>query len=265
MPRLKYKLLFLYIWFFKKSKFLSSLACQLTKITGKNKYPLHPKHLVNKQNDWYLKNINKKDIILDLGCGNGSKSLKIARRCKNVFAVDNNIKQLTIFRRLLKDKNIKNVRIIKFNLEKKLPFENNYFNKILCIDLLEHLHKRGQLLKEINRVLKKNSLVYLAVPNSETSWKKLQKKSHFNYFTDPDHKIEYTYEQIINLLKKHRFDVKNIKPIVYDTPWAGFIDLIGGVSLSLYEKVISWKREKVKNNIKESTGFKIIIQKKNFI
>lgn len=255
------KLLFPFVWLMKKSKNLSAVSCRLIQLTGKSKYPIHPKHLINNNDLWYQNEIKKNDIVLDLGCGNGMHSIKIAKTCKEIIAIDSDIRQLEIGEYLSKEQNINNIKFIQNNLENKLPFNNNYFDKILCLDVLEHLYNREMCLLEIKRVLKPNGIVFISVPNKNTSWKKLQRKMGLNYFSDPDHKIEYSLQEIQQQLTNMGFKIVKLEGIVLDTPMSGFIDLIGGFSLNLYKKISIWKRNSVKNSIKESIGFRIKIKK----
>ena len=144
----KINLLFPFVWLLKKSRNLSALACRLTKLTGKSKYSIHPKHLIvlRGKNEWYLRDVKKKDVVLDLGCGNGQHSFKVAKKCKRIVGVDYNELQLKIAKKTAKDNKIRNIEFCRLDLEKKLPFENSSFDKILALDILEHLNKRKQFL-----------------------------------------------------------------------------------------------------------------------
>ena len=62
------RILYPFVWLIKKSKVLSAVSMRLTKLTGNSKYRIHPKHLINIEKPWYLKDINKSDVVLDLGC-----------------------------------------------------------------------------------------------------------------------------------------------------------------------------------------------------
>jgi 2-polyprenyl-3-methyl-5-hydroxy-6-metoxy-1,4-benzoquinol methylase len=253
MSKLAYPL----IWLLKKSRNLSALSCRLTKLLGKSKFPLHPKHLVATESPWYLNDICKEDKVLDIGCGNGSQTIKIAPYCFQVFALDYNQEQLSIAKKIAKEKHLRNITFKNIKIDSKLPFKKCYFDKILCLDVLEHLEKRQSLLKEVKRIMKLKGTVFLSVPNSDTSWKKLQRESGLNSFTDPDHKVEYSLNEIKNELNAAGFRIVSIGPIVFDTPWAGFIDLIGAFSLELYKHFDQWKRNRVKSCLKESIGFRI--------
>lgn len=257
-----FQLLYPIIWSIKKTKALSALSMRLVKITGKSKYQIHPKHLIKIERLWYLEHIKKGDKVLDLGCNNGQHSLKVAKKCRQVVGVDYDKNQLQIARETGRDKKIKNVRFVYHDLESKIPVKNNSFDKVICLDVLEHLVKRVQLIREIKRVLRPNGLAFLAIPNIETSWKKLQKKAGIkNIFADPDHKIEYTKREAREIFTKQGFKVIKFKPVVYDTPFIGFFDLLGGISLSWYATITRWKKKKAENNIIESTGFRITVKK----
>ena len=49
-----------------------------------------------------------------------------------------------------------------------------------------------------------------------------------------------------------------LMPVFYDTPWAGLIDALGGVSLGLYARLARWKREAALRHQEESTGFRAV-------
>lgn len=234
------------------------LATRLVKITGKYPEPIHPKHLVSLESPWYLKYIKKSDNVLDIGCANGSHTIKCSKKCENITGFDYNEDSLAIAKNMIKRNCIKNIKIFKHDAEEKFPFKKNQFDKILFLDTLEHLNKRCFVLNEVRRVLKPNGLLFLSIPNIDTSWKGLQKKAGLSPYSDSDHKIEYTKDSIREELKCSGFKIIKMWPIVYDTPLAGIIDLVGGFSLSIYKKLSLWKIKMVKLKPKETTGFRII-------
>lgn len=246
----------LFVKLLQKMQFLSAVAMRLTKITGKSKYPLHPKHLIRKT-IWYQRYINKNDVILDMGCDTGQHSISAAIKVKKIVAVDSNREALKIALKRAKENNLKNIKFEVQDAERKLKFEDNCFTTILCLDVLEHLKNEKLAMKEIKRILKPKGKLFLSLPNSETSWKKLQKSFGLFYFSDSDHKREYSLEQIISLCKRYTFEIKFIKPVTLDTPLAPLIDLTGGFSLSTYKKLSDWKKIKIKEKPEESVGYQV--------
>lgn len=237
----------------------SAIAVRLTVLFGKSKTPVHPKHFLYK-NPWFTRYLKKSDITLDLGAGNGQNALKAARFCRKVLGYEIDSDLIEIAKKSAKKLSLKNVKFEKANLEKPLSIKGNSFTKIIFIDVLEHLNKRDQILTEIKRILKPDGLLLLSVPNSQTSWKKLQRSVGVCSFSDPDHKIEFSEKSILNLLKKHHFIIKNIGYSSYDHPYRGLVDIIGAFSVPLYIKISKWRLKKAQESPVESQGFEIVAQ-----
>ncbi len=244
----------------KKIEYFSAIAVRLTRITGKSKIPLHPKHLL-KTNIWFAKHLKKSDLVLDLGCNSGQMAIRIADKVKQIEGLEINKVLIKRAREEALHKKIRNIKFIQGDANLKLPFRNNYFDKIICSDVLEHLNKREFALSEIRRVLKYGGILFLVTDNPDTSWKRLQKSQSLFYYADPDHKYEYPKKEIIEKLKKQKFNVISIETVTYDTPLKGLIDLAGGISLSLYKMLGKWRQDMVKKHPEDTTGYKIIARK----
>lgn len=241
----------------KKIEIGSAIAVRLTKYTGKSKVYIHPKHFLT-QSPWYSKYIKKSDMILDLGSGNGQSAIKVSKLCKKVIGLEIDKNLIEVAQKTAEDNKVKNVLFKKANLEEDLNLPSNYFNKVIFLDVLEHLVKRDKILKEIKRVLKPGGLLFLAVPNSQTSWKKLQRSVGINSYSDPDHKIEFSEKEIKNLLQKYKFSVEELSYSTVDTPLRGLYDVIGAFSPSIYKKISNWRRLKAQRFPLEASGFEII-------
>ena len=237
----------------KKLEWGSALACRLTYWTGKAPVPTHPKHLVDFGQLYYLPHLKKTDRVLDLGCHAGEHALKAAPHVKQVIGVDINL--------LPHGYCPGSVKFLTGDLEKKLPFISNQFTKVFFFAVLEHLEHRSQILTEIRRVLKPNGKLFISVPNKNTAWKKLQRSVGLTGFADQDHKLEFSRTQIVNLLKSHQFKHIKVQTTALDTPLAGLIDLAGGFSLSLYQKLMHWKIDQGKIHPENTVGFLIVAQK----
>lgn len=247
-------------WFvlaLKKIDLGSAAAVRLTKLTGKSKVPIHPKHFLT-QTPWFTKYIQKSDRVLDLGCGNGQNSQKAAKFAKEVIGVDFDENLLALARNSAKSKNI---AFKKLDLEKPLPFKNASFDKVLFLDVLEHLKNRDQAFEEVQRVLVASGLLFLAVPNSQTTWKRLQRTAGVCSYSDPDHKIEFSAASIRALLAKHKFKILKFGYGKFDIPARGAVDIIGALSLAFY-KLVSERREKLAQiHPNEASGFEIVAKR----
>ena len=162
---------------------------------------------------------NKKTrfLGLDVGCGPGALIDRVSKKTKIHFiGLDP------------KERN-KKFRIIP-GIAEDLPFKNNSFNLIMMISVFEHItpNKRIKALKELHRVLKKNGLLLVQIPNNRfpielhsklpflsylPRW--LQVKYH-NYFYS--WKIDYysvSKSYLLKLAEKTKFKLLKTEDYVY--------------------------------------------------
>jgi len=105
--------------------------------------------------------VKKGDLILDAGSGTGNLSIKLEKLGAKVIALDNNSEAI----KRHKYKN-PDAEIISHDLNEPLPFEDNYFDKIVCNNVLYIISKdkRINLLNELFRVLRQNGILVMANP-----------------------------------------------------------------------------------------------------
>ncbi len=99
--------------------------------------------------------------VLDLGAGNGEFSYILNRFNKNVFCVD-------YCRKYFKKLKKKGFKVYLHDFNKRLPFKDEYFDGVCCLEVIEHVVKAEQFLAEINRILKKNGWFIISTLN--ISW-----------------------------------------------------------------------------------------------
>src|SRR3990167_8414802 len=249
------------VLFLKQLDLGSAIAVRLMKYTGKSKEFVHPKHFLE-ESPWFTKHLNRYDTVLDLGSGNGQNSLKAAKIANKVVGIEIDENLIKISQRTAKQKQLKNVRFFKSNLEKKLSFKDETFSKVIFLDVLEHLHNRKQILNEIRRVLKPRGLVFIGVPNKDTSWKKYQRSVKICSFSDPDHKIEFSQKSISKLISESSYKILSFGYGKYDTPFRGLYDIIGVIYLPLYKKISISREQKTQSSPNEASGFEIVAQKR---
>jgi SAM-dependent methyltransferase len=253
------KLIVWLIWQLRRVVGFLNLPSRLVKWTGKSPYAIHPKYLLDSQSQyWYLQHLDRQDIVLDVGCGNAMHTVACAARCRETYGFDYDSRQLQIGQAAAKDRGLDNVHLQTGNAEEQWDFPDTYFDKVLLLDVLEHLNRRDFVLQEARRVLKDNGRLILSVPNRETLWKRLRREAGLFAYADEDHKVEYTQEEIGQELARSGFICDSVAPIVYDTPWDWAINVIGGISLKWYSELQEWKRNMAIHKPEESTGFRIV-------
>lgn len=77
--------------------------------------------------------------------------------------------------------NNKGVNVIHDLNKLPLPFNDNYFDYILCTDVLEHINYKD-LMSELHRILRKNGILRINVPHF-TSRSNYQDPTHIKMFS----------------------------------------------------------------------------------
>lgn len=97
------------------------------------------------------------------------------------------------------------------NVEKKLPYKDNFFDTVYMGEIIEHLSNPGLALDNIHRVLKNDGVLILDTPNSYSLDRMLiYLFKRYEHIGDPTHVIFFTPAQLRALLKRHGFMVTKI-------------------------------------------------------
>ena len=97
--------------------------------------------------------------VLDLGCAFGFTTLKLARKGYTTVGVDNSERYIAWAKR----RHPKGT-YLRVSAE-SLPFEDESFDAILFLDVLEHVVDQKAVISEIQRVLKPGGTLILSVPH----------------------------------------------------------------------------------------------------
>jgi ubiquinone/menaquinone biosynthesis C-methylase UbiE len=93
---------------------------------------------------------------------------------------------------------------IQLNLNKlPLPFEDNSFEEILLLNILEHVNDPWLLMCEVYRISKPNSIIKIITPHfsSGNAWSDMQHKRPFSYFCFTHGNISDKFEIIANIIE----------------------------------------------------------------
>lgn len=140
----------------------------------------------------YLKNNDKKNNILEIGCGTGYQS-DIISRYGNYTGLEKNPEATEELKKI-------NKKVINSNIEDYETEEK--FETICLFDVLEHIKNDLDAIKKINFLLKNNGLFFITVPA-----KKILFSEHDLAM---DHYRRYEKEELRDLLIKNNFVIKEI-------------------------------------------------------
>ncbi|MBN1294279.1 MAG: class I SAM-dependent methyltransferase [Candidatus Latescibacteria bacterium] len=97
--------------------------------------------------------------ILDIPAGNGLLAEKLSEQGHHVVCADINDEKK---------------EYVYADLEKKLPFPNNEFDTVICLEGLEHVINPDALIAELCRICKKGGRVIISLPNIQNMYSRLQ-------------------------------------------------------------------------------------------
>ena len=101
--------------------------------------------------------------FLDVGCGSGSLAFKVRKMFNEVYGVDVSPSRIKEAQKAITDPN--NVHFDIGNIEQGLNFSDKSFDTVTCMAVLEHIFDPYSVVSEINRVLKKDGILVIEVPN----------------------------------------------------------------------------------------------------
>ena len=148
-----------------------------------------------------LKNLN----VLDIGCGDGSKTLPLVEGGNNIDFVDLNKISLSSI------KNNKNINTYNVDAIKFLESTNKSYDVIFCIDVIEHIEKENQLrfIDLLIDRLKFKGVLLLQTINNNSPF------ANIYFYGDITHTRIFPFE----LLDKHiKRKYKFSKNIIINTP-----------------------------------------------
>lgn len=112
------------------------------------------------------------EFILDIGCGVGAFTYRIALSGGYAIGIDYSQESVGVARELTDKFGFsQNIRFIIANAA-ALPFQARIFDKIVCADFIEHisLWDKMSLLDEMRRVIKEDGLIVISTPNGLREW-----------------------------------------------------------------------------------------------
>jgi SAM-dependent methyltransferase len=163
----------------------------------------------------FLKIINQKGSLLDVGCGNNSP-YNIKTKYPDIIYTGIDIGDYNQTQPNLADEYI----IVKpENFAEEIENMAGLFDTVVSAHNLEHCNDRDKTLNAMIKALKPGGYLYLSFPTEESINFPGPRKGTLNYYDDPTHKHKPPdYEKIISMLKANNMEVlferKSYKPFL---------------------------------------------------
>ena len=175
-----------------------------------------------------LLSIKKRGVHLDVGCGTG----EFLNACKNAgyktFGIEPS--------RLAREQAVKLYNLSVNDKTDLSLYNKEKFDSISMWHALEHIPELNKTISSLNRILKSNGKLIVAVPNHK-SWDAKYYKEYWAGWDVPIHLWHFSKKTITSLFEKHKFQLIQTKPMIFDSYY---------VSL-LSEEFISGKKKFIKS------------------
>ena len=161
---------------------------------------IHPKHSLTNYHQFFIERIKNCENVLDIGCGNGSVAISVARSLpsSSITGIDINKKNIQFAKEKQKKNNLSNLNFINGNINdySRIPSD-----VVILSNVLEHIENRTLFLENIQKLSGAKTFL-IRVPYFKRDWQiAFRKQLGMYYFSDNDHKIEHTLEELKQELK----------------------------------------------------------------
>ncbi|MHA1694074.1 MAG: class I SAM-dependent methyltransferase [Candidatus Helarchaeota archaeon] len=179
------------------------------------------------------------NIVLDVGCASGRQLFQISNQIKEGYGTDIAKSFINKCNSVKEGKEVNNL-YFKVSEVESLSFNDKYFDKIICAEVLEHVFDFNIAVKEIRRVLKDGGEFIITVPNMNadaTIWGrflrlvKVRKFNPIKVFSKEElakhgdaHVREFDKKTIIKRMESNNFKIIEIKSVSFiDGPYFDYL------------------------------------------
>lgn len=144
--------------------------------------------------------------VLDVGCGTGNFSIKLAKMGCEVVGIDVSKEMLKVAEEKAKKEGL-NIKFYNMDVY-DMKFEDNCFDGVISVTAFEFLKDPEKAIEEMFRVLKPNGYLLIGTINKDSAWgemylsKEFQENSVFKYANFK------TVEDMKSYKKDHLVDIK---------------------------------------------------------
>jgi SAM-dependent methyltransferase len=165
----------------------------------------HPK--LRKLYHWLSGDVDPRDFVhvprgarvLDYGCGHAG------------YLGDFHHREVAISGAEIADYAVKACRSHGYDVRKvddlsRIPFNEGEFDIVYLMQVFEHLRDPHEFFQELTRILKSGGMLYLAVPNAASIWRRVFRHNWVSGWFAPFHLFHYRCDILEKLAGQHGFE-----------------------------------------------------------
>ena len=144
--------------------------------------------------------------VLDVGCGTGNFSIKLAKMGCEVVGIDVSEEMLKVAEAKVREEGL-NIKFYKMDAH-QMEFEDNTFDGVLSVTAFEFLKEPEKAIEEIFRVLKPNGQLLIGTINKNSKWGEMYLSKDFQENTVFKYANFKTIEDMKSYKKEYLVDIK---------------------------------------------------------
>lgn len=156
--------------------------------------------------------LDENDSVLDVGCGEGSITLPIAKQVKKVIGIDSSPKMLEYLNKRACENNIENIETKLMPIEEISYDEIGDIDVVICSRSLNGIVPIKEVLYELNKIANKYVFITIFGPENKKIEKDFDRELKINTEDFPDY--NYFFNILFNMgiyANIERFDLKNYR------------------------------------------------------
>jgi len=149
----------------------------------------------------------------DTACGTGKYTIEFHKKGADVIGIDFSKQMLEVARNKYPA-----IKFYQIDLEKKLSFRNQQFDKVNCAQTLKHLRNIKPTLKEFFRVLRKDGILVFSVTHPEMDWGGFEMKDRPDFVLSENSDIfHHQFKDYFNAINQAGFKIDKIVQVPIST------------------------------------------------
>lgn len=156
--------------------------------------------------------LDENDTVLDVGCGEGSVTIPIAKKVKKVIGIDSSPKMLEHLEKRARDEDASNIETILKPIEEISYDEIGDVDVVVCSRSLNGIIPIEEVLCELNRIAKKYVFITIFGPENKKIEKDFDEELGIKTEDFPDY--NYFFNILFNMgiyANIERFDLQNYR------------------------------------------------------
>lgn len=156
--------------------------------------------------------LDENDIVLDVGCGEGSVTISLAKKVKKVIGLDSSPKMLEYLEKRAKENNVENIETVLKPIEEISYDEIGDVDVVVCSRSLNGIIPIEEVLFELNKIASKYVFITIFGPENKKIEKDFDKELGIKTEDFPDY--NYLFNILFNMgiyANIERFDLNNYR------------------------------------------------------